>query len=102
MKGDEEETGRRKEGRERGRRVANDFETSRKNTPLLTPLSSPGSAMKEKEKEKERKREKERKEERERESWFGEAGMAQIVVYNRTGIETRFVAFQLAYARKGK
>lgn len=24
--------------------------------------------------------------------------MAQIVVYNRTGIETRFVAFQLAYA----
>lgn len=38
-------------------------------------------------------REKERKRVRERS--FGEAGMAQIVVYNRTGIETRFVAFRL-------
>lgn len=85
--------------KEKGRKensVANDFETSRKNTPPLSPLSSPGSAMKERERERGRGRG--RRGEREKERWFGEAGMAQIVVYNRTGIETRFVAFQLAYA----
>lgn len=48
--------------------------------------------------ERERERGRGRRGEREKERWFGEAGMAQIVVYNRTGIETRFVAFQLAYA----
>lgn len=52
----------------------------------------------ERERKRERGRGRRREREKRRESWFGEAGMAQIVVYNRTGIETRFVAFQLAYA----
>lgn len=50
------------------------------------------------EREKERGRGRRGEREKAKESWFGEAGMAQIVVYNRIGIETRFVAFQLAYA----
>lgn len=50
------------------------------------------------EREKERGRGRRGEREKAKESWFGEAGMAQIVVYNRTSIETRFVAFQLAYA----
>lgn len=54
--------------KEKGRKensVANDFETSRKNTPPLSPLSSPGSAIKEREREKEEEGEEERKRERE-------------------------------------
>lgn len=95
-KWNENERGNRKEKGRKENSVANDFETSRKNTLPLSPLSSPGSAMKERERERGRGRG--RRGEREKERWFGEAGMAQIVVYNRTGIETRFVAFQLAYA----
>lgn len=90
MKG---ETGRRKEGRRTVLRMI-----LRLPGKILLPWVHCRHLVLLWKRERERKRKREKRREREKERWFGEAGMAQIVVYNRTGIETRFVAFQLAYA----